>query len=46
VGGEGGPGPPGSREDNQSTLSEEGGNTEREEEGRANIVSNFSRRRY
>jgi hypothetical protein len=32
--GEGGPGPPESREDKQSTLSEEGGNMEKEEEGR------------
>jgi hypothetical protein len=48
-GGEGGPGPPESREDKQSTLSEEGGNMEKEEEGRVrdrrNRVSNFSRRR-
>jgi hypothetical protein len=29
-----GPGPPESREDKQSTLSEEGGNMEKEEEGR------------
>jgi hypothetical protein len=33
-GSEGRPGPPGSREDKQSTLSEEGGNMEKEEEGR------------
>jgi hypothetical protein len=32
---EGGPGPPGSREDKQSTPSKEGGNMEKEEEGRA-----------
>jgi hypothetical protein len=33
-GGEGRPGPPESREDKQSTLSEEGGNMEKAEEGR------------
>ncbi len=32
--GEGGPGPPEGREDKQSMLSEEGGNMEKEEEGR------------
>jgi hypothetical protein len=33
-GGEGGPGPPGSKEDKQSVLSKGGGNMEKEEEGR------------
>jgi hypothetical protein len=32
--GEGGPGPPGCRGDKRSALSEEGGNMEKEEEGR------------
>ncbi len=33
-GGEGGPGPPESRKDKQSMLSKEGGNMEKEEDGR------------
>ncbi len=33
-GGKGGPGPPNKEGDKQSTLSEEGGNMEQEEEGR------------
>jgi hypothetical protein len=37
-GGEGGPGPPDGEGDKQSTPSEEGGNMEKEEEGRASQV--------
>ncbi len=35
--GEGGPGPPKCRGNKQSTLSEEGGNMEKEEEGRSRV---------